>query len=316
MPSTKSYERINYALRPAKNVERKMIVDALQMLRTLAPLRVYRYVGFGSTFFSDFSLVHKALGIRNLVSIEENEEDRPRIAFNRPYRSIKLEFGKASEVLPRLTWRTKTIIWLDYDRKLDREKLDDVRTVCANASGGSVILVTVNAGPPTATEEDPLGNFSKRVGPENVPRGVKGSDLKKWGLASISREILDSTIKDAVSQRSRALAKSRRLVYRQLFHFHYEDGAKMVTVGGLLYYGRQSKTVDLVDFESLPFVRPGSDPWHIEVPSLTLREMKHLDRQLPSADPRQLTAPRVPTADLERYARLYRYFPGFVDAEL
>ena len=53
----KSYESVNYVLRPAKNIERKMFCEAFRRLAEFGRVDSYRYVGFGSTFFSDFSLV-------------------------------------------------------------------------------------------------------------------------------------------------------------------------------------------------------------------------------------------------------------------
>lgn len=311
-----SYHNVNYALRPAKSVERKMIVEVLQMLRSIAPLRVYRYIGFGSTYFTDFSLIHRTLGITNLVSIEQNTHDSRRIAFNRPYKCISLKFGRASSVLSALTWRTKSIVWLDYDSKLDTEVLDDVSTVAQNAAGGSVLIVTVNAHPEPGST-DLLSEFKEMIGSENVPVGVKDNALKVWGLAEQSRNVINTTIKHAVDDRSRALPNRSKLHYQQLFDFHYADGQKMVTTGGLLYYDRQSNTVESIDFSTLSFVvEKGDKPYLIDVPNLTLKEMQHLDRQLPAANPDSLRAANVPKADLKRYAKLYRHFPSFVDAEL
>ncbi len=311
-----SYHNVNYALRPAKSIERKMIVEVLQMLRSIAPLRVYRFVGFGSTYFSDFSLIHRTLGITNLVSIEKNAHDSKRIAFNRPYRCISLKFGRASDVLSALTWRTKSIVWLDYDGKLDMEILDDVATVAQNAAGGSVLIVTVNA-QPEPLSESLLSEFEEKIGKENVPMGVDDKALKSWGLAVQSQHAIDATIKHAINDRSRALSTPSKIHYRQLFDFHYADGQKMVTTGGLLFYGRQSRTVDGIDFSAPPFVvHEGEKPYLIDVPNLTLKEMQYLDRQLPAANPAKLRSANVPKSDLKQYARLYRHFPSFVDAEL
>jgi len=62
--------KVNYVLRPAKNVERKMLCEAFQRLTNFASLREYRYIGFGSIFFSDFTLFHRNLGISDLIDID------------------------------------------------------------------------------------------------------------------------------------------------------------------------------------------------------------------------------------------------------
>ena len=111
----REYERIDYNLRPAKSIERKMLCEAFRRLLSFSDLTEYRYVGFGSTFFSDFSLIHKSLGLTDLISIEKEEKDKRRFRFNRPYKCIKLCFGNANDVLPNLSWAKKIILWLDYD---------------------------------------------------------------------------------------------------------------------------------------------------------------------------------------------------------
>ena len=58
-----SYEQINYSLRPAKQIERKMLIEAFRNLTEFGDIGSYRYIGFGSIYFSDFNQVHKSLGI-------------------------------------------------------------------------------------------------------------------------------------------------------------------------------------------------------------------------------------------------------------
>ena len=84
-----SYERIHYGLRPAKNVQRKMLVETFRRLSEFGAVDSYRYVGFGSTYFSDFSLFHKTLGIRSMISIERDLSNRKRFEFNRPFNCAK-----------------------------------------------------------------------------------------------------------------------------------------------------------------------------------------------------------------------------------
>ena len=115
-----SYESINYSLRPAKNIERRMLCEAFRKLSEFERLDRYRYIGFGSTFFSDFSLFHKSLRITDSISIEKDVQNHERFEFNRPYRCIRIEFGESNEVLPKLAWDVKTIVWLDYDYTLEQ----------------------------------------------------------------------------------------------------------------------------------------------------------------------------------------------------
>ena len=74
----KSYEEINYAIRPAKCIERKMLCEAFRKLSVFGDVKNYRYIGFGSPFFNDFYLFHKNLSINNMICIEKHEEDKER----------------------------------------------------------------------------------------------------------------------------------------------------------------------------------------------------------------------------------------------
>src|SRR6266404_4405372 len=127
-----SFEKFNYSLRPAKNIERKMFCEAFARLSRIAPLRSYRYIGFGATTFVDFSLFHQRLGITDMVSIEGFNDARQRVEFNRPYSCIKMKWGKSNEMLPTLEWKKRTIVWLDYDVRLNRDVLADLRLIVAN----------------------------------------------------------------------------------------------------------------------------------------------------------------------------------------
>lgn len=90
----------------------------------------------------------------------------------------------------------------------------------------------------------------------------------------------------------------------------------MLTIGGILYDHGQEHLVDHCAFQHLSFVRSDLDPYLIEVPNLTYREIRHLEAQLPAEDFVGLDAPAVPKSDVERFARLYRYFPTFAETEL
>src|SRR3954447_22525223 len=90
-PTMASYERINYGLRPAKTIERKMLADTFRRLTTFGSLSSYRYVGFGSTYFSDFIAFHRALNITNMISVEKDEENAERFDFNVPFKCVKME---------------------------------------------------------------------------------------------------------------------------------------------------------------------------------------------------------------------------------
>ncbi len=319
MPS--SYEFINYAVRPAKAIERKMLCETFRRLTEFESLDSFRYVGFGSTYFSDFELFHRALGISNMVSIEKDVANAERFEFNRPFRCIEMRLGHSNSILPTLSWEMPTIAWLDYDGKLDKDILADVRYVSLAVQPVSILVVSVNAHPDDYDEDRTrLAQLSERVGETRVPHGIVERDLDGWGTAATSRRIITNEILETLRERNGTLSQANQLVYSQLFYFRYADGAKMVTAGGLLHRKGQGPIVSKCDFEALPYVRTNTTPrcsaYAIEVPSLTYREIRHLNKQLPRTKRSRLTSPKVPTKDLKRYERIYRHFPHFAETEI
>ncbi len=318
--TTRSFEKINYGLRPAKSIERKMICDACRRLSEIAQLKSYRYIGFGSTYFSDFVLLHKALGLRDMTSIEKQVAVKERFTFNNPFKCIKVEFGTCGDVLRRLTWNDRSLIWLDYDGKLDEGVLSDVSFCAANVPTGSALVVSVNVQPEafsgTKVDEKALSNLKDRVTEDKVPPDINAQDLEDWGTARVSKRILDNEIAQSLAERNGVKPLETKMHYKQIFNFHYRDGARMLNVGGILVDGGMLPSFAKCDFPSLDFVRTGDDPYTIEVPNLTYREMRFLDKQLPIDDPKKLKAEGVPIEDLERYERIYRYFPTFAEAEI
>lgn len=316
---SRSYERINYSLRPAKSVERKMLVETFRRFSEFRLIDSYRYVGFGSTYFADFQLLHKTLNIRAMKSIERDVENKARFEFNKPFRCIEMEFGESHAILPALQWADiPTIAWLDYDGPLTPNVLADIKTFCTLASPPSALIVSVNAQPGAPDPEKPdsrLEELARVLGPEKVPAGITAKDLRAWGTARVYRKIIHNEIEETVVDRNGDKPSGNEILYRQLFNFHYADNAKMLTVGGLLYDQGLSARVQSCAFEQLSFVRPREDPFLIAPPNLTYKELRHLDTMLPvdPANPPNLLG--VPAIDVTKYAEMYRYFLTFAEME-
>lgn len=323
-----SYENINYSLRPAKQIERKMLVETFRNLMEFGDLSSYRYIGFGSIYFSDFHMVHRHLGITDLISIEKDEEKKGRFHFNCPFNCIEIQFGHSSIVLPTLSWDQRTILWLDYDGSLTEDCLTDIDFFCGNCQVGSVLVITVNAHPdrfPPGLQSEELEiylkksmeDLKKRVGEKNVPIDITGKDLRNWGTAAVYRRIIHNQILASLNDKNGGRRPGNKIQYQQLFNFNYADGMKMLTVGGIIYDEGQLPMLRKSMFEErLKFVRTSDESYLIEVPSLTYKELRHLNSQLPIDDVSKLDAPDVPLDDLKRYAEVYRYFPMFAEAEI
>lgn len=312
--------RVLYALRAAKNVERKMMCEVFGRLGQIMPLNRYRYVGMGGLGFHDHALFHQRLGIRDMISIEKNVWWKDRIRLNRPYKCIAMEWGSTNDRLPALSWRKPVIVWLDYDDPLDRFMLDDVHFVTANAMSGSVLVVTVNAHPDRCDDVLKAPNYRmkqlvKRIGEDRIPLGTHGKDLAEWGLAGKSRSIVVNEIADALDQRNGPLAPVQQVSFSQIFHFRYADTSKMLTVGGLLARDRDMERFNAVGVGEFDFVRTGKESLEIEIPKLTLREIRYLNQRLPTKPSALRQLKTIPNEHVERYGKLYRYFPAFTEIE-
>ena len=84
-----SYRAIDYSLRPAKTIERRMLCEAFRHLHPFERPERYSYVGMRSIYFSDFHLFHRARGISDMVSIEKDAYAEECLNFNLPYNCIK-----------------------------------------------------------------------------------------------------------------------------------------------------------------------------------------------------------------------------------
>jgi hypothetical protein len=316
----RSFEKFSYTLRAAKNIERKMMCEAFARLSRIQALCRYRYIGMGSNEFCDFSLIHRRLGISDMISIERCVEDRPRFEFNRPYSCIKMKWGSTHEELPKLRWNKRCIVWLDFEDPLDNDVLNDIRTLVGCLRSGSIFVVTVKADPGDADPGDPdpekrYATLVANVGKERVPLNVTGVSLGKWGLANASAQIAFNEIETVRQSRNGKLAIRDQLAYVPLFNFQYADGAQMTTVGGLLVDKGDRRRLNATHLSDLDFVRDHKSAYLIETPVLTHREIRHLDSVLPRVAPNMKCAKWLPEKERKKYGLLYRYFPSFSEVE-
>jgi len=312
----KTFEDIHYGLRPGKNVERKMMVEVIKNLSHIYPLKDYQYIGFGSTYFTDFRLFHRRLGIENMISIEKVSQAEDRVRFNKPFDCIRLEFGRSDDKLPNVPWDHPTILWLDYEGKLQSYMFDDIEQFAAFAPPGSMLFVTVNAKPTPRKhlggERDRLDELREQIGENNIPRGTSKNDLRKWGLSDVYRNIILRKINEEMLP-PRNMEEESELEFRQLVNYRYNDGAKMMTVGGILYTPEISEGFDAAFPDTAedtnPELQKNDEYYEIKTPKLTFEEMNQLDKSLPT-DPLENEVP-VPETAKEDYADIYRYYPKY-----
>uniref|UniRef100_A0AAU1ZZV6 Methyltransferase n=1 Tax=Streptomyces sp. NBC_00093 TaxID=2975649 RepID=A0AAU1ZZV6_9ACTN len=292
---------IDYQIRPSKAVQRHMIVDVCRRLTAMARLEDYQYVGFGALEFVDFHLVHRALNITSMISIEADSNSIQRYLFNRPFKTVQVVPGRSSVVLPDLSWDRLSIVWLDYTQRLNDEVISDVALLCGRLQPGSVLFVTLNAHPEGRIDQRREALVAN-VGEERIPANVTDESLALWGLARTQHTILTDVIIKGL--RDRQISAD----WRQVVDIHYADGAKMQTFGGIVVGPGSTIAFDNCRFKELDFVRTsGEEPYLVRVPILTAKERRALEEQVPISSGDELKAPWLSDRDAEDFLRLYRY---------
>lgn len=308
---TQSYLKVPYDLRPAKQVERRMMFDALQILsRSGFDIGEYQYTGFGSIFFVDFVLFHRYLGVTKLLNVEHDARIEKRVRFNKPFDLIELELKSAAEVIPGLSRDRRHILWLDYDDYVRDWMFADIATALDQLSVGSILLVTIDVEPPVRPGSPrEWEEYFRREAAAYIPFEWVTEDFGREKLADIGRVLLKRAIESALAYRD-------DVRFLPLFSFLYADGHLMYTVGGMLGGKREARQLRQAAFETAPYIRQSLDtaPFRIMVPNLTRKERLYLDARMPAPEgwlPEEFELDR---AEVDAYRQIYRFYPTYVEA--
>ncbi|MGN8084115.1 O-methyltransferase [Variovorax sp. 22077] len=309
-----SFERIDYSIRPAKHAERRMLCDIFRRLRPFGRIEEYLYVGFGSVWFADFSLFHRSLGVRDMISIEQEVEAKDRIEDNKPFR-IPVDYRHSKHALPELDWTRRQFIWLDYDAPLSPDMLGDAASVARRAVSGTALAISIQCvRSPYVNEARHAGisaieRFTAVFGRERVPADAVEEDLLGWPFGALSRTMVYNEIQSALAARNAAGGK--QFVFRPICDFEYMDGAKMTTIVGVFCEEEDLSKLADCNMSALEFVSADGTPTRITVPKLTVKEFRKLESQLPLAAGSVLELGTIPPAEAKMFEAFYRYLPNF-----
>ena len=317
-----SSDRINYAIRPNKTVERKLVFETLNAIAPIYNFTEYRYIGFGAVWFVDFVLAHKYLSIKDMISIESDEYVASRAKFNKPYMCVRIKHGDSDMILPALPLEEKPLlVWLDYDTSFEGPVLHDLGILCQRAPTGSIALVTINIhkgrlpdkdgnGQEFRCEEEKLRYSS--IGylvPQTLPPGAMQGPKYPGFLATLIFEHINRQIRIAGRENDRAVP---------LFNISYKDNAPMITVGAAItneHFSRQ--TIETLKTRNPSLKMDAMKQLSIRVPPLTLKEKATLDQLMPcDSAPTECAVSknlgfRLKQPQIEAYHRFYRYYPMF-----
>ena len=318
--SMASADYINYAIRPNKTVERKLVFETLALLAPVYNFTLYKYIGFGALWFVDFVLAHRHLSIADMISIEKDEYLASRAEFNKPYACVRVELGESDSVLPSLQLEEKPLlVWLDYDTSFDGPVLKDLSTLCQRALTGSLLIVTINAHRNSLPNKDAddrefrnkqekLRYFAGDLIPQTLPQGVMQTSKYPYFLASL----LFQHMRHQVLKAGR---KNDDIV--PVLNIAYSDNAPMVTVGAVIADKQHTqKAAEMLSTQNVIEQMNENNQLSIGVPPLTLKEKATLDQLMPcdpepTEDAVSQRGFRLKPAQIKAYHRYYRYYPMF-----
>ncbi len=261
-----------------------------------------------------------------MISMERANHALPRVESNKPFNNITIVGDPSSKALPKFAWDKPHIIWLDYDDPLTVDMLLDVSTITARAKSGSMLtfsfqcfeareigLAKQTDQKPTA--QDPVKLFTSTFGRDRVPTETDELDLRGWKFGELGRVMMLNEIESQLAIRNLGSDEQKIMEYREVCSIRYSDNAKMFTVCGVFVSREDENKFVKCEFESLNFLPIKGNRIEIEVPKLTLREIKALEKQLPLHTGKTIDCGAIPKKDASQFERLYRYLPNFAVLE-
>ena len=308
-----SFDTINYSLRPNKAIQRHIVFDGLDIIDRSISISKSVYIGFGSIWFSDFIWAHKRMGLIDLISIERDPIGASRARFNAPYRTVTVEEGDSTPVLRDIAAREKLskrswISWLDYDRSVTPEALEDIDIVLTYAPQNSVLVTTFDAGglgqKSASRRRDYLLDLMGDAFPEDLD------------VAAFEKENMPMTLGACLASYmlSRASDIGRPGGFVPSFLIPYRDSSSMVTVGGILpAAGARGAALHCVQHEDWI----GFPKVPVDAPALTMKEVSAIQRLLPTGRAVSRASIRKVGFDLlddqlRSYVEHYRRYPTFM----
>lgn len=321
-----SGRKIDYRLRPAKNIERKMIRDVLLRLSSFGIFSEYQYVGFGSKYFVDFVLMHKYLGIDEMISIEADSTNRNRYKFNKPYECIDVRFGHSGEVLPTLRLTKKSIYWMDYDSPFNKSMLSDLSTIVEVCPSGTVVFLSYNSEPyklgDLKSEFNDIDEgfyrrkFENVFGHEFIPIGFDERGYSnKVNYSKFIRGCLHAQLDSTLSKRNVSLSDEKRITYKQVSYFDYSDGTNMSTLGFIIVDNNDLHLIDRCRVGDLYFYSESDICYEIKAPNLTSKETRFLMEKMPSKGNIEYDSRIFTEKDVNEFKANYKYYPSFMEID-
>jgi hypothetical protein len=313
--STSTATFIAYDLRPAKQAERRIVLDILALAGECG-IRIsdYRYVGLGANRFYDFLLFHRYLGLSTMVSIEHDDIMFRRAVFNVPFNFIEVRNETVLSFLQGDTAERQSVYWLDYDRGITTGPTGDIVDLGARMEVGDFCFITLPAVVPPATADmssrDRLAWLEDALGA--IVQALKPEDVEKANYVNAVGTMLLVAFRNAFATREGG-------VFTPLLRVRYKDSMPMVTVGGAFLTEDQSAAYVRRIAEALPFLAsPEPELYNIKTLALTDKERVLFDRASTtrdeeSEDEKIILSFGFTLDDIAAHGELLRYMPRYVE---
>jgi hypothetical protein len=311
--STASF--ISYDLRPSKQSERRILLDVLKIAGDCGlPISDYRYVGMGANRFYDFLLIHRYIGIRNMVSLEHDPIMYKRSIFNVPYDFIDVRLKSSAQFIEEDEFSDPLVLWFDYDGGIGPGTVRDIASFSTKLKIGDFCFVTVPGTPPGAlvreNDEARLAWFQDILG--DVAGDVLLEDVERSAFSRAVHKVLIAAFRNAFAARR----DGKFIPFLQVV---YSDTVAMITVGGGLLANGQAVSFRRHLANVLPFLSVrGNLPYVIRFLHLTERERILFDRATTkptrrSAERNELKRMGFKETEILSYKELIRYLPRYFE---
>ncbi|MEZ7215361.1 O-methyltransferase [Klebsiella spallanzanii] len=292
--------RIPYHLRHNKAVERNLFIDLLSKINNCRNISDYVYVGFGGPFLEDFKIMHTALKIKKMKSLELIENTHNRQKFNMPVACVDIGDKPQTSTNFLSTYdfkkRTRHIVWLDYTEPSElNEQLNEVQLLCSKLNPYDIVKVTLNA------HAETLGKAREMLHSAD-PREYRAGQLSEKldiftpypiTAAHTGSKALPTTLLQALKKAMFMGVTNRPdVIIQPLSSFFYADGQGMITATAILLENKQSKINGFFKKSRLfswPFLdQQWSKPRNINIPTMSLKERLLIESKLPSGSTKEI----------------------------
>jgi hypothetical protein len=310
-----SAKYVSYDLRPAKQCERKLILEFFACANECGhKISDYRYVGMGANRFYDFILMHKQFSIRKMISLEHNQSMYSRAVFNTPFKFLEVLNQNVSSFALKDTGHKNTIYWLDFDDGIGPGITGDITSIAHNIVENDFLFVTVTGTPTKAYSklnsagrrdlmQDTLGDYAASV-------TVEDTETNNFSDA------VDKVLRVALQN---IFATRAPIGFRELFRVQYADGLEMVTIGGIISEIATGSAIKNSLMRKAPFLYPSDGSrYKIGKFDFTEKERALFDLAVTSGrkNSREINTLRrmgFKDAEMDRYREVLRYYPRYIE---